>query len=168
MRIALDTNCLLDAADEASPSYAYVQRILTSAAGTDHELFVSRHSLSELKKASPQTERAKHIARGCQILPHYPIGTWDDQVATWDEVSGSWDDARRNQGIQRELEALAKAGSGIRDRGAYIDSLLGGVDVFVTSDRQLAAAGPAARIRERFGLRVLTPEDVVSELCSEG
>ena len=63
-----------------------------------------------------------------------------------------------------ELEALAKAGNDIRDRGAYIDALREAVDIFVTSDRQFVGKAPAKRIEERFGLRILAPNRVAAEM----
>lgn len=126
-------------------------------------LLVSRHSLSQLAQ---KDDAAYNIATECEILPHYPIGTWDQQVATWDELAGTWNDAKRNQQIQKELEQLAKSGNDVRDRGAYVDALYAGVDAFVTSDKQLAGSGPAKRIEERFALRVVTPQGLASELGS--
>ncbi len=131
-------------------------------------MWVSRHSLAELSKADPVTQAARSLAAELGVLPHYPIGTWDDQVATWDELAGTWDDARSNQAIQEELASLATSGNSIRDRGAYLDALRAGAHVFVTSDRQLAGSSPAARIRERFGLRVSTPDELASGLPQSG
>jgi len=158
MKIVLDTNCLLDAADENTLPYLPLQKLLAAAASGKIKIFVSRHSLSELTKDSPITERAKAIANSLPVLPHYPIATWNEQVATWDQLSGTWDDARHNQEIQIELTSLAKSGNDIRDRGAYIDALLARVDVFITSDKDLVGGGPARRIQDRFGLWVITPE----------
>jgi hypothetical protein len=66
--------------------------------------------------------------------------------------------------VQQELQSLAKAGTDIRDRGAYIDALMARVDAFVTSDKQLVASGPANRIEQRFGLGVVTPSDMLANL----
>lgn len=141
-----------------------MQRILQVAETGAIELWISRHSLAELSKGDPATEAARSLVSRLAILPHYPIGTWDDQVATWEEVAGTWDDARANQAIQEELASLATSGNSIRDRGAYLDAMRANVDVFVTSDRQLVGSSPAARIRARFGLQVMAPEELASGL----
>lgn len=163
-KVALDTNCLLDAADESSAAHPSVQKLLAAAAAGRITLCISRHSLSELVKNEPTTSRAKEIAGSLEILSHWPIGAWKDQVCTWDQAAGSWEDARRNEALRLELGSLAKAGSDIRDRGAYLDALRAGVDLFVTSDTQLVGSGPAARLQECFGLRVVTPATLVTEL----
>jgi predicted nucleic acid-binding protein len=164
MKVALDTNCLLDAADVDSHAHGELKKLLAAAAKGELELFISLHSLSELKNDDPLTSRAREIGAAINRLHHYPIGAWKEQICTWDQITGTWLDAQRNQEIQEELSALAKSGNDIRDRGAYIDALLGGVDVFVTSDRHLAGSGPATRIETRFGLRVLTPSALAYEL----
>jgi predicted nucleic acid-binding protein len=164
MKVALDTNCLLDAVDPSALSHDAMQHILHAARTGAIELWVSKHSLAELSRADPMTQAARSLAAEFGVLPHYPIGTWDDQVETWDEVAGTWDDARANQAIQEELASLATSGNSIRDRGAYLDALRANADVFVTSDRQLVGSSPAARIRERFGLRVSTPDEFASGL----
>jgi predicted nucleic acid-binding protein len=164
VKVVLDTNCLLDAVNESATAYRALQKLLAEARAGRIELCVSRHTLSELSKDDPKTRRAKAIANGCVTLPHYTIGSWDKQVATWEQSAGSWDDARRNQDLQLELASLANAGNDIRDRGAYIDALLARAAVFVTSDRQLVGSGPASRIRQRFDLRVVTPDALAAEL----
>ena len=165
MRVALDTNCLLDAADQTASGYEALWTVMAAATSGRVQLFVSRHSLSELTKPGPVTEQAKLIASIATILPHYPIGAWSDQIVSWDQVSGTWEDARRNHEIQLELASLAKAGNDIRDRGAYIDAVMGRIDVFVTSDRQFAGSGPAKRIEARFGLRVAMPRALAAQLA---
>jgi hypothetical protein len=124
MKAVLDTNCLLDAANKNAITHLPLQKLLAAAVSRKIQIFVSRHSLSELTKDDPVTERAKLIADNLPVLQHYPIGTWINQVATWDQLCGTWDDARNNQKIQFELTSLAKSGNDIRDRGAYIDALL--------------------------------------------
>jgi len=163
MRVVLDTNCLLDAADENSNAYPSLQEIISAGAAGLVELCVSRHSLSELCKDEPVTQRARFIAGKMTSLPHYPIGSWDEQVATWDQASGTWDDVRDNQALQIKVVSLAKAGIDIRDCGAYIDAIRAKADAFVTSDRQLAAGVPATRLKEAFGLRVLTPAGLAKQ-----
>jgi predicted nucleic acid-binding protein len=142
MKVALDTNCLLDAADVDSHAHGEIKKLLAAAKKGKLELFISLHSLSDLKNDDPLTSRAREIGAAINRLPHYPIGAWKEQICTWDQITGTWLDAQRNQEIQEELFALAKAGNDIRDRGACIDSVLGGVDVFLTSDRHLQRAAP--------------------------
>jgi hypothetical protein len=164
MKVALDTNCLLDAADVDSHAHGQLKKLFAAAAKGKLELFISLQSLSELTKDDPITRRAREIGGAIDRLPHHPIGAWKEQICTWDQITGTWQDAQRNNEVQDELSSLAKAGNDIRDRGSYIDALLGGVNVFVTSDHQLAGSGPAARIEERFGLRILTPSALAYEL----
>lgn len=164
MKVVLDTNCLLDAVDGRARAHESMQRILHAARAGAVEPWVSRHSLAELSRTDPTTQAARSLAAAFGVLPHYPIGTWDDQVATWSEVAGTWDDARANQAIQEELASLARSGNSIRDRGAYLDALRANAQVFVTSDRQLVGSSPAARIQARFGLRVSTPDELASGL----
>jgi hypothetical protein len=164
MKVALDTNCLLDAADGNSHAHGQLKKLFAAAAKGKLELFISLQSLSELTKDDQITRRAREIGGTIDKLSHYPIGTWEEQICTWDQITGTWQDAHRNQEVQDELSSLAKAGNDIRDRGAYIDALLGEMNIFVTSDHQLAGSGPAARIEKRFGLRILTPSALAYEL----
>jgi len=164
MKVALDTNCLLDAANVDSHAYGELQKLIASAEKGTHTLIISRHSLSELTADNQITRRAREIGGTMNILPHYPIGAWKEQICTWEQTTGTWQTAKRTQAIQEELSSLAKSGNDIRDRGAYIDALLDGADIFVTSDRHLVGSGPAARIEQRFGLRVLSPFAISCEL----
>ncbi len=161
MQVACDTNCFIDATNSSAHAHGAMRRLLIVHEAGALQIAVSRHTLAELER---KPDAALDLARKYPVLPHFPVGSWDDQVGTWDQVEGTWDDARRNQKIQRELEALAKAGTDIRDRGAYVDALRAGVDAFVTSDTQLVASAPAKRIEDRFGLRVLTPGKLCGEL----
>jgi hypothetical protein len=115
----------------------------------------------ELKR---KPDAASDLADTCTVLPHFPIGSWDEQVSTWHQSAGTWDDAKRNQAIQQELRTLATSGNSIKDRGTYIDALCAGVEAFVTSDKQFVDSGPAKKIEERFGLRVMTPQLLANEL----
>ena len=159
MKVALDTNCLIDAFDQSSHAYEAMQRILNIANAGRITLAVSRHTLAEI--SSPPA--ALELANSLESLPYWPIGTIAEQVATIAQLTGTWEDAARNEGIQLELKQLAKSGNDIRDRGAYLDALGANADVFVTTDRHFAGSGPARRIRERFRLRVTTPTDLLSE-----
>ena len=161
MKLALDTNCFIDAFNPASPNHQPAKRLLQFGSAGAVDLLVSRHTLAQL---DTKDDEASRVAHTLPILPHWPIGTWDDQVGTWDQLEGTWDDARRHDEIQAEIEVLAKAGTDIRDRGAYLDALMAGVHAFVTSDKQLVGSGPASRIGTRFGLRCETPQAMVREL----
>jgi predicted nucleic acid-binding protein len=161
MKVALDTNCFIDAENPRSHNHTATRKLFSLCEDRRIDLYVSRHTLAELEaRNDPALQRALHLP----ILPYYPVGSWDDVIGTWDDLAGTWDDAKRNQLVQQELQSLAKAGTDIRNRGAYIDALTARVDAFVTSDKQLVASGPANRIEQRFGLRVVTPSDVLANL----
>ncbi len=159
-KVTLDTNCFIDAFDSGSSTYGSMQKILKASCDKLISITVSRHTLSEIQ----HPKEAMDFVKICEILPHFPIGTWSEQIAAWNEVAGTWNDARRNQELQEELEKLANSGNDIRDRGAYIDAIISGADAFITSDRDLVRSRPAERIKKRFGLRVITPQQFVDEL----
>ena len=158
---ALDTNCFINAINSASHSYESIQKLLEAAGRGLVSLKVSLHTLHELMGKG---DKAWELAKTLPELSHWPIGSWKEQVGSWQQLTGSWDDAKRNDEIQRRLEALAKSGTDIRDRGAFVDALRNGVDGFVTSDKQLVGSGPAARINEAFSTKVVTPEQAITEL----
>jgi predicted nucleic acid-binding protein len=160
MKIALDTNCFIDAVTSTAHANAAMKEILQAHASGKVKAMVSRHTLAELH----DPPEARRFAEALPVLPYWPIGTIAEQVATVEQLTGTWEDARRNEQIQKELEQLAKSGNDIRDRGAFLDALLGAADIFVTSDNQLASVGPAKRIQDRFGIRVLSPADLANEL----
>jgi len=159
-KVTLDTNCFIDSFKPGSYAYPYMQKIMVAHRFHKIIITVSRHTLSEIKEPI----EALNFAQTLEILPHYPIGTFGDQVATWGQLAGTFEDAKINQELQKELEQLAKSGNDIRDRGAYIDAINAYVDAFVTSDGQFAKSGPAKRIEKRFGLRVITPEQLAEEI----
>jgi predicted nucleic acid-binding protein len=159
-RVVLDTNCFIDAVTPTAKAYPCMRRLLSIAELGRIRLMVSRHTLEELsKKPDPAYELAKTV----EVAPYWPVGTISEQVATIGQLTGTWDDARQNQEIQEEVKQLAKSGTDVRDRGAYLDALRTGADAFVTSDRHLAGSVPAGKIRAKFGLRVLTPCELASE-----
>lgn len=136
---ALDTNCFINAVNPGSQSYKVMKRIFSAFNSGKVLLKVSLQTLHELEQKKDATwELAKTIPE----LPHWPIGTWDEQVGTWAQQTGTWDDGKRNDKIQLEIKALSKSGTDIRDRGGYIDALRSQLDGFVTSDKQLVATGP--------------------------
>lgn len=158
---ALDTNCFIGAVNPTSPSYSVMQHLLAAYRTGKVSLKVSLQTLHELAQ---KQDKALELAKTLPELPHWPIGTWDEQVGICEQQTGTWDNGRRNDKIQLELKALAKSGTDIRDRGAYIDSLCSGLDGFITLDRQLIGSGPAMRINQRFFTRVLTPNQALKEL----
>lgn len=158
---ALDTNCFINAVNSMSPSYGPLQRILSEANRGQISLKISLQTLDELSK---RKDEAWILAKTLPELPHWPVGSWEEQVGTWAQQSGTWDDASRKHEIQLKLMRLAKSGTDIRDRGAYIDALCYGADGFVTSDKQLVGTGPSVRINNRFATKVLTPEQLAEEL----
>ena len=162
--LSLDTNCFIDAARPESHAHTAALAIIEAGQTGLVKLFVSRSSLVELER---HTDDALSIANTLSVLPTYPIGKIDDCVGTIRQQAGTFADAKRNQEIQKELKSLAKSGNGIRDRGAFIDSLLADVDAFVTSDKQWCDSGPARRIRDRFGLRTLTPQKALECLVQK-
>ncbi len=141
--------------------HPFLQHILSAWRSGMIELGVSRHTLAELAK---KPDQAFDIAKSVRTLPYWPIGTIAEQITTIEDLAGTWEDARLNESSQQELGFLAKAGTTIRDRGALIDTLRAHADVFVTSDKELVAVAPAHRIQERFGVRVVTPSMLASEL----
>lgn len=161
MKAVLEANCFIDAVTPSSDSYPCLRRLFSAARSrTDLTLAVSRHTLAEVRRP----DEACELAKALEVVPYWPIGTISEQVATIEQLTGTWQDAGRNDQIQQELAQLANAGDDIRDRGAYLDALRAGADAFITSDRHLVSSAPAARIRARFGLRVLTPCAFVSEI----
>lgn len=157
----LDTNCFIDAVNPRSECYEVIQRIISAFNSGKLCLSVSLQALHELEH---KKDAAWELAKTLPKLPHWPIGTWDEQVGTWAQQTGTWDDIKTNDKIQLELKALANSGTDIRDRGGYIDALCSGVDGFVTSDRQLVGSAPSKRINERFFTKVLTPGQLAEEL----
>ena len=161
MRIALDTNCFIDLSKEQSSSHKAMKIVEEAWRAGNIKVFVSRYSLSELER---KPDAALDFARQAEILPHYPIGCYNEQVATYDQCEGTWTNAKENQKKQCFLKKLAKSGNDIRDRGAYLDAVMAGIDAFVTSDQHLADSEVAERIRNKFDLQVLTPVDLADQL----
>jgi len=159
--ITLDTNCFIDTFTPGSHAYSVMQTILKAHKSKQIKITVSLHTLSEIKGPSEAIEFAKTV----EILPHYPIGRFCDQIAKIKDLAGTWGDAKKNQAMQDELAQLAKSGNDIRDRGAYIDAINAKVDAFITSDAQLVRNGPAGRIKDKFGVRVISPMQLASELA---
>jgi len=160
-KYALDTNCFINAVNPTSPSYDAVQRILAASHKSEVVLMVSLVTLAELAE---KHDSVYTLGKTLPELPHWPIGVWNEQIGTWKQQTGTWDNARVNNQFQMQLKSLAKSGTDIRDRGAYIDALCSGLDGFVTSDKQLVGLGPQSRINEIFPTKVLTPEQLAEKL----
>ena len=162
-KVVLDTNCFIDATNPTSRAHEALQIILKASNSGKITLFVSLHSLHELEQ---KPDDAFALAKALPLLPHFPIGTWGEQVGTWSQAAGTWEDAKRNEEIQNDLKKLSKSGADIRDRGAYIDALCVQADVFVTSDNDLVGKGPSSRIAEKYELTIMTPVKLAFELSS--
>ncbi len=165
MKVALDANCFIDAVTPEARAYKPMLQILEAWRTDAVELLVSLHSIHELEM---KPDEALELARECATLPHWPIGTWDEQVGTWEQAEGTWDDSKINEDMREELGKVAKARSSLRDRGAYMDALKAGCEVFLTSDPDLVGSDPAMRLEKRFGLRVTTPGVLARELSLHG
>ncbi|NTU49666.1 MAG: hypothetical protein HGA87_02005 [Desulfobulbaceae bacterium] len=159
----LDTNCLIDAFQLESHSYKAMEKILGAYRAGDLRLVISRHSLSELLSPPEAVEFAKTL----QIIEHYPVGNWEEQICTWKQCAGTWDYARRNTDKLKRIEMLAQKVAGIRDKGAYIDAIITGVAAFVTSDKALVGLRPAEDIYKEFGIMVIDPEKLASILLKK-
>lgn len=157
-KVALDANAFIGAVNPTEPEYNALRKIF--AQHTRVTIYVSVHTLSELRPS----EDALALAKNATLLPHFLIGTWEDQVATWDQVAGTWADQRLADEKYQDLRTLAKSGAGIRDLGAYVDALYGEVDVFVTSDLDMAGRAPMSRIISKYRLRIMTPRQFADEL----
>lgn len=163
-KVVLDTNCFIDATNPTSRAHEALQIILKASHSGKITLLVSLHSLHELEQ---KPDEALALAKSLPLLPHFPIGTWGEQVGSWSQAAGTWEDAKRNEEIQNDLKKRAKSGADIRDRGAYIDALHAHANVFVTSDEGLAGNGPSSRIAAKYELRIMTPTGLASELSSK-
>lgn len=119
MKVVLDTNCFIDAVDRKRKTYEPLQTILKASNSGQITALVSLHSLHELER---KPDEALVLAKSFALLPHFPIGTWEEQVGTWNQAAGTWEDAKRNEEIREDLKKLAKAGADIRDLGVYIDA----------------------------------------------
>ena len=159
MKVVLDTNCFIDAVDRKRKTYEPLQTILEASNSGQITALVSLHSLHELWK---KPDKALALAKSLAFLPHFPIGTWEEQVGTSNQVAGTWEDAKRNEEIRKDLKKLAKPRADIRDLGVYIDALFGHADVFVTSDKDLVGKEPSKKIAEKYRLRVMTPKGLAS------
>ncbi|MCA9469143.1 MAG: PIN domain-containing protein [Nitrospira sp.] len=155
MKIVLDTNCFIDAVNPTNPRHLHLQEIFKDSKSGKFTLFISFHCLHELER---KPDSARDLAKSLPLLPHFPIGAWNEQIGNWSQFAGTWEDAKRNEEIQKDLTILAKSGVDIRDRGAYIDAFLANADAFVTSDKGLAGKGPSKRIADKYGLKIMTPE----------
>ncbi|PYR47870.1 MAG: hypothetical protein DMF89_17640 [Acidobacteria bacterium] len=160
-KAGFDTVSFIDSVNQDRREHRALQAILKARQAGRVVIAVSQHTLHQLEK---KPDAALALAQTAEVVPHYPIGTWDGQVRTWNSLAGTWDDIKRNDSLRDELHSLAKAGADIRDLGALIDCIHARVGVFVTSDTDLVASGPAKQIADRFGIRIVTPSQFASEL----
>ncbi len=118
-------------------------------------LVISRRTLGEL---SNRVDEAFLFAKGLDILPCYPIGSWNDNSeATWDQMTGTWDGSEE---LQRGLPVRNRVK--IRDRGILIDSMHAGIELLVTTDGPLLER--ADEVQKRIGVRPVTPEQAIEAL----
>jgi predicted nucleic acid-binding protein len=164
MKMALDTNCFINAVHPESQLYTSMQQLLAAYSAGIVQLHVSLHSLHELEQ---KPDEALILARKLQTLTYWPIGTIKELVGKISQMTGTFGDMRRNHTIQQELECLAKSGNDLRDRGALIDALHASMDFFVTSDKHLVGSGPAERIFKKFHLQIVRPDDA-ARIIEEG
>ena len=86
MKAVLDANCFIDAINQTSQAYEALQVILNASHLGKNTLFVSLHSLHELEQ---KPDEALALAKSLPLLPHFPIGTWGEQVGTWSQAAGT-------------------------------------------------------------------------------
>jgi len=158
--VSLDANCFIDACDSSSHAYEDLKDICDLRERRIIKLFVSLQTLSELEARG---DAAYKLATSTDVLPHYSIGSWAEQVGSWAQEAGTWKDGRDDDVTQKKIEVLAKSGNDIRDRGAYIDAIRGNMYAFITSDKQLVGSGPAKRLNNEFKTQVFTPNQLLSE-----
>jgi predicted nucleic acid-binding protein len=162
VKIVSDTNFFINARSTDACLRDAIQEIIKAHNDGAIKLHVSRHTLAELEVKKP--DAAYNLAKTLPVLPHWPIGTWPEQVGSWEQLEGTWCNAKQNDSIQEELTKLATSGNDIRDRGAFLDALHAKADAFVTSDKHLVGSVPAKRISERFGLRIVSPSELLKIL----
>jgi predicted nucleic acid-binding protein len=161
IKICLDANIFIDAYNDLIPWYKDIKEIFSLAGKGNIEIYVSLQTLEELKE---KEDSAYKLAKTVKQLPHWPIGSWKEQVGSWNDAVGSWNDVKENDEIQFRLEKLAKSGNDIRDRGAFIDALKFKINYFVTSDGQIVKEGPKERINGIFDTKVIKPKDLMGKL----
>jgi hypothetical protein len=159
-RIALDANCVICAIMPGAHAHAAMRRILKAYQDGCIALCVSFQTLHEL---GARPDAALELAHQFEQLPHYSIGSWDEQVGSWNDEDGTYADGEFDDKRQELMATLAKSGNGVRDRGALIDALRSGCHAFVTSDGQLSKSGPAHRLEREFSILIRTPQQYVEE-----
>jgi hypothetical protein len=162
-KLALDTNCFIDAFSQESHAFDAMQTILALASDDRLDLYVSVQSLSELKGGNDDPER---LARSLKQLPHFRVGSWNEQIESWKNEGGTWEESREDEKRQKLIHDLANTGNSIRDRGGYIDAIRSNLDAFVTSDGQFTKPVPASTLNRAFRTKVLKPQQVVEQLAA--
>jgi len=125
-------------------------------------LFVSLKTIDQLL---PRNGESLRYAEALPKLPNYIVGTIGDQVGTIGSLAGTFGDAKKNEELQHKIHKLTKKGVDIRDRQIIIDSYLGGMDIFLTNDRDLCSVNSANRIKEELGLQIMSPPSLLSFLA---
>lgn len=158
--VVVDTNCVIDAVTPSAVAFDSLQYILAAHRMGAIKLMMSRHSLSEIH----HPDAARQLAEQIDVLPHLPIGAWEEQVSMWNQVQGTWADIAGNDELRVEIGQLANHGTDLRDCGAYLEAMSSCAHYFVTSDKQLVGSGPAQRLTGKFGTKVTDPKRLQVEL----
>jgi len=90
-KVSLDANCFIDVCDSSSHAYEELNNIFVLRDRGVIKLFVSLQTLNELEK---KKDAAYDLATSIEVLPHYGIGSWDEQVGSWEQEAGTWQDGR--------------------------------------------------------------------------
>ncbi len=161
MLLVCATNIWIEASKDSSSAAA---RMLARARLLGYRIAVSKHSRSELEASSEMYgPEAARLAAEYEEIPYFPIGTISQLLGTISELSGTLDDMFANDRLRESLASIATQGTDIRDRGALIDALRSGAQIFVTSDKGIVGKGPRGRLQAAFSILVRTP----LELCTE-
>ncbi len=158
LKVGLDTNCIISLFNAGEKDHKFMQIIERMHKEKQIELHVSLKVIDQL---APKGGSALEYANSLPNLPNYPVGFWIEQVGSWSTAAGTWDDAKSNHERCQKLGRLVKKNSDIRDKQIVIDCYCGGMDVFVTNDGDLCAAGPASRLKKELGFTVISPADFV-------
>jgi hypothetical protein len=106
MKVALDTNCFIDAATPNADAYAAMRCIFEAHESRTILVVVSRHTLSELLDPPD----ARRLAEALPALPHWPIGTIGEQVATIEQLAGTWAEDHARDLLARDPGRTASRG----------------------------------------------------------
>ena len=162
VKVAVDTNCIIALFRQGEVIHKYMVHIREMHQKGEIEFYTSLKTIDEIEKGVLiYGSDPLNYASSLPLLPNYLIGTWNDQVGPWESLAGTWDG--KNEDLQKKIHNLTKKGVKIRDRQIVIDSYLGGMHVLLTNDHGLCDGGSAGRLREEFGILVLSPEKFISK-----